>query len=161
MISSSTQQYFSPWAPISLSLLISKWKQVKLLRGVSLFVTPWIVACQAPPVMGFYRQEYWSGLSFPSPEHLPDPGIEPWSPALQAESLMCEPPGKPNTFPHEPHISLSLLITKWGELHSFLHWLIHTQNTFSTFSPTSREMVWVTFSDLMSLREELMHIIFS
>ena len=49
--------------------------------------TPWTVACQAPLSMGFSRQEYWSGLPFPSPGHLPNPGIEPRSPALQADSL--------------------------------------------------------------------------
>ena len=50
-------------------------------------VTPWTVACQAPLFMGFSRQEYWSGLPFPSPGDLPDPGIKPGSPALQAASL--------------------------------------------------------------------------
>ena len=54
----------------------------------------WTVACQAPLSMGFSRQEYWSGLPFPSPEDLPDPGIEPRSSALQADSLPSEPPGK-------------------------------------------------------------------
>ena len=51
-------------------------------------VTPWTVACQAPLSMGFSRQEYWSGLPFPSPGDLPDPGIEPGSPTLQAESSL-------------------------------------------------------------------------
>ena len=60
-----------------------------------LFATPWIVAYQAPPSMGFSRQEYWSGLPFPSPGDLPDPGIEPRSPTLQADTLTSEPPGKP------------------------------------------------------------------
>ena len=54
----------------------------------------WSVAHQAPLSMGFYRQEYWSGLPFPSPGDLPDPGIEPRSPALQADTLTSEPPGK-------------------------------------------------------------------
>ena len=49
----------------------------------------------APLFMGFSRQEYWSGLPFPSPGDLTDPGIEPGSPALQADSLPSEPPGKP------------------------------------------------------------------
>ena len=49
--------------------------------------TPWTIACQAPLSMGFSRQEYWSGLPFPSPGDLPDPGIEPGSPALHADSL--------------------------------------------------------------------------
>ena len=63
---------------------------------VSDFVTPWTVACQAPPSMGFSRQEYWSGLSFPSPGDLPNPGIKSASPALQADSLPVEPLGKPS-----------------------------------------------------------------
>ena len=54
----------------------------KLLSRVWLFVTPWTVAYQAPPSMGFPKQEYWSGLPFPSPGDLPNPGIEPRSPAL-------------------------------------------------------------------------------
>ena len=56
--------------------------------------TPWTVAYQAPSSMGFSRQEYWSGLPFPSPGDLPEPGIEPWSPAFQADALTSEPPGK-------------------------------------------------------------------
>ena len=50
---------------------------------------------QAPPSMGFSRQEYWSGLPFPSPGDLPNPGIEPGSPTLEADALTSEPPGKP------------------------------------------------------------------
>ena len=57
--------------------------------------TPWTVARQAPLSMGISRQECWSGLPFPSPGHLPDPGIEPGSPALRADALPSEPPGKP------------------------------------------------------------------
>ena len=56
--------------------------KVKSLSHVQLFVTPWTVAYQASPSMGFSRQEYWSGLPFPSPGDLPDPGIEPRFPAL-------------------------------------------------------------------------------
>ena len=52
--------------------------------------TPWTIACQAPLSIGFSRQEYWSGLPFPSPGDLPDPGIELGSPALQADSLPTE-----------------------------------------------------------------------
>ena len=59
--------------------------------------TPWTVACQAPLPMGFSRQEYWNGLPFPSPGERSDPGIEPRSPALQADSLLTELPGKPKT----------------------------------------------------------------
>jgi len=58
-------------------------------------VIPWTVAYQASLSMGFSRQEYWSGLPFPSPGDLPDPGIKPRSPALQADALPSEPPEKP------------------------------------------------------------------
>ena len=61
---------------------------------VQLFATPWTVAHQASLSMGFSRQEYWSGLPFPSPGNLPDPGVEPGSPTLQADSLPSEPPGE-------------------------------------------------------------------
>ena len=60
-----------------------------------LFVTPWTVAYQAPPSMGFSRQRYRSGLPSPSPGDLPNPGIEPGSPALQADALPSEIPEKP------------------------------------------------------------------
>ena len=66
--------------------------KVKSLSRVRLFATPWIVAHQAPPSMEFSRQEYWSRLPFPSPEDLPDPGIEPRSPELRADALTSEPP---------------------------------------------------------------------
>ena len=56
--------------------------EVKSLSGIQLFATPWTVAYYAPLSIGFSRQEYWSGLPFPSPEDLPDPGIEPRSPTL-------------------------------------------------------------------------------
>ena len=68
---------------------------MKSLSRVRLLVTPWTAAHQAPPSMGFSRQEYWSGLPFPSPGALPNTGIESRSPALQADALPSEPPGKP------------------------------------------------------------------
>ena len=67
-----------------------------LLSLAQLLVTLWKVAYQAPPSMGFSRQEYWSGLPFPSPGDLPNPGIEPRSPALQTDALPSEPPVKPS-----------------------------------------------------------------
>ena len=67
------------------------------LSRVQLFVTPWTVAQQAPLSMELSRQEYWSGLPFPSPGDLLDPGIEPGSPTSQADSLPSGPPGKPLT----------------------------------------------------------------
>ena len=84
--------------------MFSKYKQVfykvfkvkvKSFSRIRLFATPWSVAHQAPPSMEFSKQEYWSGLPFPSPEDLPDPGIEPVSPALWADALLSEPPGNP------------------------------------------------------------------
>ena len=73
--------------------------KAKSLSRVWLFATPWTVACQALQSMGFSRQEYWSGLPFPSPGNLPDPGTEPRSPTLQADALPSEPPGKPYNVP--------------------------------------------------------------
>ena len=66
---------------------------MKSLSRVQLLATPWTVHNQAPPSMEFSRQEYWSGLPFPSPGDLPNPGIEPGSPALWADALLFEPPG--------------------------------------------------------------------
>ena len=67
--------------------------KVKLLSRFQLFATPWTEAYhQAPPSMGFSRQEHWSGLPFPSPGDLPDPGIESRSPAFQADALTSELP---------------------------------------------------------------------
>ena len=63
---------------------------MKSLSRVRLFAAPWIVAYQAPKSMGFSRQEYWSGLPFPTPGDLPDPGIEPPSPTLYSDALQSE-----------------------------------------------------------------------
>ena len=63
---------------------------------VQLFATSWTVARQAPLSTGFPKQEYWSGLSFPSAGDLPDPRIEPGSPTLKADSLQSEPPREQN-----------------------------------------------------------------
>ena len=68
------------------------------LSCVRLFATPQTVALQAPLSVGFFRQEYWSGLPFPSPEDLPNPGIEPSSPSLQADSLPSELQGRSNMY---------------------------------------------------------------
>ena len=70
-------------------------QKVQSLSRHRLFATPWTAAYQPPPSMGFSRQEYWSGLPFPSPGDLPDPGIKLESPAFQADALPSEPPGKP------------------------------------------------------------------
>ena len=71
------------------------WFKVKSLSRVQLFETPWTISYQAPLSLEFSRQEYWSGSPFPSPGDLPNPGIEPGSPILQADVLPSEPPGKP------------------------------------------------------------------
>ena len=91
-----------------------------------LFETPWTVAHQAPLSMGFSRQEYWSGLPCPFPVDLPNPGIKIVSPALQADSLLLEPPGKPSTVPtgtwHLPPISTEIKarVTAAADLRHFL-----------------------------------------
>ena len=71
------------------------WYEVKLFSHVQLFATPWIVAYQAPLSMELSRQEYWSGLPFPSPGDPPDPGLEPRSPAVQADAPLFEHQGSP------------------------------------------------------------------
>ena len=91
---------------------------MKSLSRVQLFETPWAVAYQVPPSMGFSRQEYWSGLPFSSPGDLPDPGVEPGSPAFQADALTSEPPGKP--------------IIVSGEL-LFIFWSFSQSQLFPTF----------------------------
>ena len=75
-----------------------------LFSRVHLFVTPWTEAHQAPLSVEFFRQKYWSGLPFPFPRDLSDPGIEPGSPTLQADSLLSEPPEKPN------HIGITIFL---------------------------------------------------
>ena len=72
-----------------LPLLLSRFSRVRLCA------TPWTAAYQASPSMGFSRQEHWSGLPFPSPGNLLNPGIKPGSPALWADALLSEPPGNP------------------------------------------------------------------
>ena len=83
----------------SLTRYEGKKAKVKSLSRVRLFVTPWTVAYQAPLSMEFSRQEYCSGLPFPSPGDRPNPGIEPGSPAFQADALPPEPLGKPCSIP--------------------------------------------------------------
>ena len=93
-IDSQTYAGVNSQLPIALA---KPWENhhVKSLSRVWLFETPWTVAYQAPLSMGFSRQENWRGLPFPSPGDVPDPGIEPGSPILEADALTSEPPGKP------------------------------------------------------------------
>ena len=90
--------------------------KMKLLSHVRLFGTPWTTAYQASPSMGFSRQECWSGLPFPSPGHLPDPGIEPGSPALEADALTSEPPGKQNHKGREPEVRSQKAAHLWWRI---------------------------------------------
>ena len=83
-------------------LLISHFSRVQLVE------TPWSAGCQAPWSMGFSRQEYWNGLLCPPLGDLPNPGIKPASPALQADSLPSEPAGKP--LPQSSHHQIPLIL---------------------------------------------------
>ena len=65
-----------------------------MAKSCPALVTPWIIACWAPLCMELSRQEYWSGLPFPSPGDLPQPGINPGSPALQADSYQLSHEGR-------------------------------------------------------------------
>ena len=101
--------YSQTYICISYIYILTTASEVKSLSHVCLFVTLWTVACQAPLSMGFSRQEYWSGLPFPSPGDLPNPEIEPGSPALQADALSSEPPGKPQQRDSESEVAQSCL----------------------------------------------------
>ena len=84
------------------------------LSHVQLFVTSWTTARQAPLSMGFFKQEYWSGLPFPPPVDLPDPWIEsmsPSTPALEGGFFTTEPPGKSKTHNKEYLLVLLLLLS--------------------------------------------------
>ena len=101
-----------------MSNVFSKWKIrmcAQSLSRVWLFVTPWTGARQAPLSLGFPKQEYWSGLPFPSPGHLPNPGIKHGSPTLRVYSLPPEPPRKPNSYSCSmlPLLLLSLFSHVW------------------------------------------------
>jgi len=84
--------YLKSWKMMLLKCCIQKWRKVLVAQSCLTLCNP---MDQALLSIGLSRQEYWSGLPFPSPGDLPDPGIEPRSPALQADSLLSELPGKP------------------------------------------------------------------
>ena len=121
-----------------------------------LFETPWAVARQAALSKKFSRQEYWSGLPFPSPGNLPDSGIKPRSPAMQAASLQSEAPGKPKSTVlqlkkkksslQSSHISHSSLLSQVSELSSWVAMprLLHSYLFFFSFSflPVPCVMWW-------------------
>ena len=90
--------------------------KVKLFSRVRLFATLWTVAHQAPQSMRFSRQEYWSGLPFPSPGDLSNPGIEPRSPALQADALTSELPVAKILPEHKPSFFQCFIFGKETEI---------------------------------------------
>ena len=97
-----------------------KWKW-SLLSHVWLFMTLWTVAHQAPLSLGFSGQEYWSGLPSPSPGDFPNPGIEPGSPALQADSLPSKLPGKPQEAIMSDYLlNASYFLHTWAPLPGFV-----------------------------------------
>ena len=81
--------------PNTTAMILTFWCYGLVAKSCLTLATPWTIACQVPLSMGISRQEYWSGLSFPPPGDLPNPGMAPRSLALQEESLQSEPPRKP------------------------------------------------------------------
>ena len=99
--------------------------KVKSLSPVRLFATPWTVAHQAPPSMEFSRQEYWNRLPFPSPEDLPNPGIEPGSPTLQADALPSEPPRNQNAAQRDNKKESEKVAQSWPTLWDPMNYTVH------------------------------------
>ena len=128
--------------------------KVKSLSRVWLFATPWTVGHQAPPSMGFPRQEYRNGLPFPSPRDLPDPGIEPGSPALQADALTSEPSEKPRSVvKYLQHFYLSVFKAEF----SFFPYSKATSSLESPiFMPPAQYFseVWISFCSHQQLISE-------
>ena len=113
------------------------WVCSQMLCHDPLFVTPWIVAHQALLSLGFFRQEYWSGLPFTPPGDLPDPRIEPASPALQVDSFSIELPGKP--------FETSICQPIWGlYLAPYSHtWSLGTQALSENHSHACLKLSWM------------------
>ena len=131
--------------------------EAKSLSCVRLFATPWTVAYQAPQSVGFSRQEYWSGVLFPSAGDLPNPGIEPGSPALEADALTSEPPGGTpiprdgrRSFRSSPYISLLISLVCFP-----LCWL-HPKQDLSTMNPCQLLVYTLLLASILG-EEELLH----
>ena len=121
-----SSQLFSIAPGILYTANMKRKNKMKSTSHVQLFVTPWTVACQAPLSMWFSRQEYWSGLPFPSPGDLSNPRIKPRSPALQAYSLPSEPPGKSKE--------------DWGCYQNDMHLIVQIQH-LGFVRPTFKELL--------------------
>ena len=109
---------------------------MKSLSLVRLFATPWVVAYQAPMSMGFSRQEYWSGLPFPSPGYLPDPGIEPRSATLEADTLTSEPPREAHYHimtPFIPNYPMRSALSEVNVVTLAFFWLVSMVYSFPSF----------------------------
>ena len=125
-----------------LFILLSHFSHVRLCA------TLWTVDHPAPLSMGFSRQEYWSGLPFPSPGDLPDPGIKPRSPTLQADSLPSEPLGKPRSIVHNCskveiiQMSINWWMGKQNLVHPYNKILFGNKEKFSTHLCTNMDEPW-------------------
>ena len=118
------------YSPLKVKVLVAQlWATQSWAQ--SCVLTPWTTACQAPLPMGFFRQEYWSGLPFPSPGDLPDPGTEPRSPPLQEDSLLSELPGKPNS-PLPSWVNLQLFL--WFTTYHLDFWLFLEHASYTLIS---------------------------
>ena len=153
-ISCISGRFFISWATTE----APEHSLVKSLSRVQLFATPWIVACLSPLSMGFSRQEYWSGLPFPSPGDLPDPVIEPRSPILQAGSLPSEPPGKPRqqslTLPYVFFFSFIRLLLS-NSLNNVVHLLSHVWLFSTPWTSLPFTISW-SFLKLMSIESVIL-----
>ena len=129
------------------------------LSHVQLLATSRTVACQASLSMGFSRQEYWSGLPFPSLGDLPHPGIEPRSPALQPASLPSEPPRKPHLQLKKRFSVYTSIAAHLGRKHDIIHWVLVTFSIFhsSTFSSSltlSISLIYICMKEVSSERQK-------
>ena len=102
--------------------------KVNSLSHVWFFGTPWTLEYQAPPSMEFSSQDYWSGLSFPSPGNLPDSWIKSGSPALQADALPSEPPGKLIYYKATVNKAVCYLCKNWQNRLTYIQWLIYDKS---------------------------------
>ena len=123
----------------------------QLLSRVWIFATLWTVGHQVPPSVGFPRQEYWSGLPFPSSGYLPDPGIEPESPTLRADTLTSEPPGKPNMVIIQDNYSnlTRVMVTKCvSQFFEAAQWMFNTIIVIVSIPYSQKPSLFINISSL-------------